>query len=67
MKYEVVVLNSKGGAGKDTFFGYCESILGNCTKHISTVDCVKEVAEEVWGKQCIDGNCSTKQKRFETI
>lgn len=47
MKYEVVVLNSKGGAGKDTFFGYCESILGNCTKHISTVDCVKKVAEEL--------------------
>ena len=48
MKYEVVVLNSKGGAGKDTFFGFCESILGDCTAHISTVDCVKEVAEEVW-------------------
>ena len=47
MKYEIVVLNSKGGAGKDTFFGYCESILGNCTKHISTVDCVKGVAKKL--------------------
>lgn len=47
MKYEVVILNSKGGAGKDTFFGFCESILGDCAAHISTVDLVKEVAEEL--------------------
>lgn len=47
MKYEVVVLNSKGGAGKDTFFGFCESILGDCVAHISTVDLVKEVAESI--------------------
>lgn len=47
MKYEVVVLNSKGGAGKDTFFGFCESILGDCAAHISTVDLVKEVAENI--------------------
>lgn len=47
MKYEVVVLNSKGGAGKDTFFGFCEAILGDCTAHISTVDLVKEVAESI--------------------
>lgn len=47
MKYNVVVLNSKGGAGKDTFFGYCKEILGSCTEHISTVDCVKEVAESL--------------------
>ena len=47
MKYEVVVLNSKGGAGKDTFFGFCESILGDCAAHISTVDLVKEVAESI--------------------
>lgn len=47
MKYEVVILNSKGGAGKDTFFGFCESILGDCAAHISTVDLVKEVAESI--------------------
>ena len=47
MKYKVVVLNSKGGAGKDTFFGYCEDILGDCAAHISTVDLVKEVAESI--------------------
>lgn len=47
MHYKIIILNSKGGAGKDTFFKFCKEILGDCTYHISTVDCVKDLAMEL--------------------
>lgn len=47
MYYKIIILNSKGGAGKDTFFGFCKEILGDCTYHISTVDCVKDLAMQL--------------------
>lgn len=43
---KVVIINGKGGCGKDTFVAMCKDVLGTeCVYNISTVDFVKEVAE----------------------
>lgn len=43
---KVVIINGKGGCGKDTFVTMCQDILGaDFVYNISTVDYVKEVAK----------------------
>jgi hypothetical protein len=43
---KVVIINGKGGSGKDTFVAMCKDVLGaNRILNISTVDYVKEVAQ----------------------
>ena len=43
---KIVIINGKGGVGKDTFVTMCQDVLGaEYVYNISTVDFVKEVAE----------------------
>ena len=58
---KVVIINGKGGVGKDTFVVMCKDILGaGCIYNISTVDFVKEVAEMCgW-----DGTKTPKNRKF---
>ena len=51
MAQKIVIINGKGGSGKDTFVKFCEDF--GTTQHfveienISTVDCVKEIASSM--------------------
>ena len=58
---KVVIINGKGGCGKDTFVTMCRDVLG-ITKilNISTVDYVKEVAKHCgW-----DGTKTPENRKF---
>ena len=58
---KIVIINGKGGCGKDTFVTMCKDVLG-ATKilNISTVDFVKEVAEYCgW-----DGTKTPENRKF---
>lgn len=58
---KIVVINGKGGCGKDTFVTMCRDVLG-ITKilNVSTVDFVKEVAEHCgW-----DGTKTPENRKF---
>ena len=58
---KVVIINGKGGCGKDTFVAMCQDILGSeFVRNISTVDFVKEVAEACgW-----DGTKTPRNRKF---
>ena len=58
---KVVIINGKGGSGKDTFVAMCRDVLGaNRILNISTVDYVKEVAQFCgW-----DGTKTLENRRF---
>lgn len=58
---KIVIINGKGGCGKDTFVTMCRDVLG-ATKilNVSTVDFVKEVAEYCgW-----DGTKTPENRKF---
>lgn len=58
---KVVIINGKGGCGKDTFVTMCRDILG-ITKilNVSTVDYVKEIAKHCgW-----DGTKTPENRKF---
>ena len=57
----VVIINGKGGCGKDTFVTMCQDILStNNVYNISTVDFVKQVAEYCgW-----DGTKTPENRKF---
>lgn len=58
---KVVIINGKGGAGKDTFVTMCRGVLGaNRVLNISTVDFVKEVATFCGWK----GSKTPKNRKF---
>lgn len=42
---KIVILNSQGGAGKDTFYEYCKEWV-SYVYHTSMVEGVKEIAEK---------------------
>lgn len=58
---KIIIINGKGGCGKDTFVAMCKDVLGaECIYNISTVDFVKEVAEFCgW-----DGTKTPKNRKF---
>ena len=58
---KVVIINGKGGSGKDTFVTMCKDVLGaERIYNISTVDFVKEVATMCgW-----DGTKTPKNRKF---
>ena len=58
---KVVVINGKGGCGKDTFVVMCRDVLGaEQIVNISTVDFVKEIARKCgW-----DGSKEPKDRKF---
>ena len=58
---KVVIINGKGGCGKDTFVAMCKDILGEShVKNISTVDFVKEIATKCgW-----DGTKTPENRKF---
>ena len=58
---KIVIINGKGGCGKDTFVAMCKDILGaEFVRNISTVDFVKEVAEVCgW-----DGTKTPRNRKF---
>ena len=45
---KIVILNSQGGAGKDTFYEYCKEWV-SYVYHTSMVEGVKEIAEKNFG------------------
>lgn len=58
---KVVIINGKGGCGKDTFVAMCQDILGSIRiLNVSTVDFVKEVANYCgW-----DGTKTPENRKF---
>jgi CO dehydrogenase nickel-insertion accessory protein CooC1 len=58
---KIVIINGKGGCGKDTFVTMCKDVIGqDCIYNISTVDFVKEVAEYCgW-----DGTKTPENRKF---
>jgi guanylate kinase len=58
---KVVIINGKGGCGKDTFVAMCRDVLGaNRILNVSTVDFVKEVANYCgW-----DGTKTPENRKF---
>ena len=58
---KIVVINGKGGCGKDTFVAMCQDILSiDCVYNISTVAFVKQVAEYCgW-----DGTKTPENRKF---
>lgn len=47
MEKNIVIINGTGGAGKDTFVGFCSEVTG--VLNVSTVDKVKEAAKLLVG------------------
>ena len=58
---KVVIINGKGGCGKDTFVTMCKDVLGaECVYNVSTVDFVKSIAYKCgW-----DGVKDGKNRKF---
>ena len=58
---KIVIINGKGGCGKDTFVTMCKDVIGqDYIYNISTVDFIKEIAEQCgW-----DGTKTPKNRKF---
>ena len=58
---KIVIINGKGGCGKDTFVAMCKDVIGqDCIYNISAIDFVKGVAEYCgW-----DGTKTPKNRKF---